>query len=444
MGLTPEARRIGRRNFLKAVGGTSALAALGTAAVVRGPIRGGPVRAALIGYGKQGKLLHACADPEVMSIVAVCDIRPLTNADRELTAGLAYYQDWRRMLQQDQIEAVLVATPLWTHAEIAIGCLEARKHVFCETAMAMDASGCQQMIEAAKRNKRVLAVGYQDFYQPLYWAAYHNIMKQGLLGDVYSMEAAWHSYSSGRLENAPDTVTFDPRPWGYPTLDQLVNWRLYRRYSDGLMAEWGGALVSLTNWYFDVAPTAVHATGGIYSYKDGRDVNDHVYATLEYPNGRTATLSLIQSNGLEGSYTQFMGTKGTLIIGNGEALLFAEEGSSPTKIGAANVKGPHPILDSSASRSEEASNHSVLTGGGNGVQNSGMDAFRQEIAGFCGSIRTGAPMRSSAAHALDVTRVCLAVEDAVERGSRVDLQGTTTLSNRFVMRVDAPLRAQYA
>jgi hypothetical protein len=89
------------------------------------------------------------------------------------------------------------------------------------------------MLEAAKRNKRLLAIGYQDYYQPLYWAAYHNIMMPGLLGDVYSVEAAWHNYSSGRLEGDPGAATFDPRPWGYASADELLNWRLFRRYSDG-------------------------------------------------------------------------------------------------------------------------------------------------------------------------------------------------------------------
>jgi predicted dehydrogenase len=443
MGLTPEARRIGRRNFLKAVGGTSALAALAATAVVRGPVRGGPIRAALVGYGKQGKLLQTSMDTELMKLVAICDIKPLTNADRELTAGAAWYQDWRRMLQQERIEAVLIATPLWTHSEIAVACLEARKHVLCETAMAMDMNGCLQMMEAAKRNNRLLAIGYQDFYQPLYWAAYHHIMKQGLLGDVYSVEAAWHSYGSGRLESAPDGMAFDSRPWGYASSDQLLNWRLYRRYSNGLMAEWGGALVSLTNWYLDSVPTTIQAAGGIYSYHDGREIDDHEYATLEYPNGRTATLSLIQSNGVEGSYTQFMGKKGTLIVGNNEALLFAEEGSGPTKIEVAKLNGSQPVLDSSASRSEEASNHSVLTATGSDAQGGGMVALQQEIDAFCGSIRTGSPLRNTAVHAFDVARTCFAANDAIEMGKRLNLQAMV-LSSRSGAGGTADSRKQYA
>jgi predicted dehydrogenase len=424
MGSFLKARQIGRRNFLKAVGGTSALAALGTTAVLRGPRRGDPVRAALIGWGKQGKLLQSCIDPQVMNLVAISDIRPQSTAAQQLTAGAVWYQDWRRMLQQEQLEAVVIATPLWAHAEIAVACLEARKHVLCETAMAKDEAACQQMLEASKRNNRILAIGYQDFYQPVYWAAYKNIVQQGLLGNVYCVEAAWHSYSSGRLAPDASAMRFDPRPWGYASEEELLNWRLFRRYSNGMIGENGSRLISLTNWFLDAAPTAVQAAGGLYSYTDGRDVDDHFYSTLEYPNGRTATISLIQSNGLEGSYTQFMGTKGTLIIGNNEAMLFAEETSSPTKVQAAKLNGTRPVIDASASRSEEAADHSVLAGGQSDRAGDDLQGYRQEISAFCGSIRTGAPMRSSAAGAFEVARTCFAASDAKEQGKRVSFEGT--------------------
>jgi len=89
MNLTAEVRKIGRRNFLKAAGGASALAALGTTAIVRGPARGGPVRAALIGYGKQGRMLRDCIDADLMSLVAICDIRPASDADKAASAECA-------------------------------------------------------------------------------------------------------------------------------------------------------------------------------------------------------------------------------------------------------------------------------------------------------------------------------------------------------------------
>ena len=423
MNLTPEARRIGRRNFLKAVAGTSALAALGTTAIVRGPVKGGPVRAALVGYGKQGRILHDSIDPELMDVAAICDIRPASQSQREQSDGVRWYQDWRRMLAEERIEAVLIATPLCTHSEIAAACLEAGKHVLCETAMAIDLSGCRRMIQASQKHKRLLAVGYQEYYQPHYWSAYRNIVKPGVLGDIYTVVAARHTNNSGRLAGNPEAMSIDPRPWGYASEEQLRNWRLYRRYSNGLTGEWGSALVSLTNWFLDAIPDAVQATGGIFSYKDGRDVDDHVYATLDYPQGRTATLSLLQSNGLERSYAQFMGTKGTLVIGADEALLFSEAGTRPASAGVAKLNHAEPVLDTSASRKEEASNHSLLAAGAEVDAAEPSQAFQQEIAAFCGAIRTGAALRCTPAHAYDVARTCLAIDRALEQGKRIIPRG---------------------
>ena len=415
--LTSAMRKIGRRNFLKAAGGVSALAALSTAAVLRGPRRGGPVRAALIGYGKQGRVLQSNIDPDLMNIFAICDIKPPAQDDTAQRQGVKWFQDWRRLLQEQPLEAVLIATPLCTHAEIASACLDAGKHVFCETSMSMDVNGCRQMIQASQKSRRILHIGYQDFYEPAYWAAYRNIVKQGLLGEVYSVEAACHTSNSGRLVNEPNAVSFDPLPWGYSSPEDLLNWRLDRRHSNGLMGESGGALLSLMNWFLEDVPVAVQAKGGTYSYKDGRDVDDHVFATLEYPNGRTATLSVIQSNGFEASYTQFMGTNGTLIIGKDEALLFTEEGRRQAVVKAAKVSGSQPVIDTSASRSEEASSHSTQAQGTNAGQVGAAEAFQRELAAFCGAIRTGASLRCSPKHARDVTVTCLAVNDAIAKAT---------------------------
>jgi predicted dehydrogenase len=415
--LTSAMRKIGRRNFLKAAGGVSALAVLGTTAVVRGPRRGGPVRAALIGYGKQGRLLRGSIAPDLMNIVAICDIKPPANEDTAQLQGAKWFQDWRRLLQEQPFEAVLIATPPCTHAGIASACLDAGKHVFCETAMSLDVTGCHRMILASQNSRRILHVGYQDFYEPAYWAAYRNIVKQGLLGEVYSVEAACHTSNSGRLFNEPGAPTFDPRPWGYSSSEHLLNWRLYRGYSSGLMGESGGALVSLMNWFLQDVPVAVQAKGGTYSYKDGRDVDDHVFATLEYPNGRTATLSVIQSNGFEASYTQFMGTNGTLIIGKDEALLFTEGGRKQAALKAAKVNASQPVIDTSASRSEEASSHSSQAQGTSNGQAGAAEAFQRELAAFCGAIRTGAPIRCSPEHACDVALTCLTINDAIEKAS---------------------------
>ena len=107
MNLTPEQQAVGRRNFLKAVAGVPALAGLGAAAAVTGPVRGGPVRVGVIGLGGEGRVLLAQTDPAYAEVVALCDINPaqLGLADEVLgkTARPAatHVVEWKELIARD-------------------------------------------------------------------------------------------------------------------------------------------------------------------------------------------------------------------------------------------------------------------------------------------------------------------------------------------------------
>src|SRR4029079_5747690 len=97
----------------------------------------------------------------------------------------------------------------------------------------------------------------------------------------------WPRNQSWPRNIEPPSPDYDPSRWGYPTFEHLINWRLYWKYSQGLMAELGSHQVNIANWFFESVPEAVMASGGVYRFKD-REVPDHVYATFDYPGGRTA------------------------------------------------------------------------------------------------------------------------------------------------------------
>ena len=324
MNLTPEQQTVGRRNFLKAVAGVPALAGLGIAAATRGPVRGGPVRLGFVGVGGEGRVLLAQVDPAYGEVRALCDINPaqLAKADDVLTKTnrpkAAHYADWRQMLEREEIEAVVIAVPLWAHAEMTVGCLDAGRHVLCEKMMAWDAAGCERMRQAAVRNARVLEIGYQRNYSTMYQAAYEGIVRAGVLGDVFLARTAWHRNGNWRRAGNPPADGYSAAEWGYPTWEHLLNWRLYKKYSRGLLAELASHQINIVNWFFAAEPHTVHGAGGVFRFKDGREVDDHVYATFEYPGGRTAVFSSIESNAFDHYYEAFFGTKGTLIL-QGEA-----------------------------------------------------------------------------------------------------------------------------
>ena len=159
MELTDEMKDRGRRNFLKAIAGAPALAALGVATVTRGPVKGGPVKAALIGTGDMGSgHLRQCRK-EFIDLKALCDINPKRRQKAaDILTGAGWpepkqYDDCEDMLEREDLEAVIIATPLWTHADIAVGCMNAGKHVLSEKMMAKSEADCLRMIEAARRNK---------------------------------------------------------------------------------------------------------------------------------------------------------------------------------------------------------------------------------------------------------------------------------------------------
>ena len=425
MNLTDEQKEQGRRNFLKAIAGTPALVALGVAAAARGPIKGGPVKAAVIGTGGMGRGLIAQCQKEFIELKALCDINPRRRrgvAETMVKAGWPQpkeYEDWREMLQKEDLEAVIIATPLWSHAEITVGCLDAGKHVLCEKMMAKSEADCLRMIEASHRNNRTLEIGYQRYYNPVYQAAYNNIVKQGLLGDVYFARLVWHRNANWRRKEDPPSAQFDPSRWGYPDWEHLLNWRLYKQYSEGLVAELGSHLLTATNWFFESAPEAVYCAGDISRHKDGREVFDHVYATFEYPGGRTATFSSIESNAFEDHYEMFLGTKGTLIMSNETDVYLFNEGESQSARVEVSRQTSAPVADASATRPADSPGRTVNAS--NQAQIDRGISYKNEIAEFCAAVRTGSAIRGGPERAMKSAIAVVMANASAEKHVRLEL-----------------------
>jgi predicted dehydrogenase len=418
MNMTPEQKELGRRNFLRALAGAPAVAALGAAAIVKGPVPGGPVRLGFVGLGSQGRVLLDSTDPSYGEVRALCEINPLQmqKADEVLQNSnrppAKHYESWKEMIEKEDLEAVVVATPLFLHSDIATGALNAGLHVLCEKMMAWDVPGCVRMVEAARRNGRLLEIAHQRHYNPIYQAAFEGVIKPGRLGDVYYSRLLWHRDGSWRRDVELPAPGYDPTKWGYPDLEHLVNWRLYDEYSRGLLAELASHQVAIANWFWDSVPEVVVGSGGIYRYDDGREVPDHVYVTFEYPGGRTALFSSIQSNDFDHYYEGFYGTEGTLILkSESEAYLFAKDEAEA--MGIETV--PRGVGESRAAE----------VAGGAGATGERANAYELEVSGFCASVRTGVPLKCGPDLALGSAKACLAAWEAIENKARVAVPATT-------------------
>jgi predicted dehydrogenase len=405
MYLNAEQKAAGRRNFLRVAGRGVNADRLKPETCVPGKLPGGPVKAGIVGVGRQGanSLLGACSR-EFIDIVAVCDINPVhrEQASRTLVqaGGQAprEYENWQEMAQKEKLEVVLVATPLWTHAEIAIGFLESGMNVFGEKMMALDVASCDRMLEAARSKHKLLEIGYPRFYEPLYQAVYANMIRTRLLGDIHFVRLQTHRNNSWRWDEKPPFPGYDPSRWGYPNWESLANWRLYKRYSQGLVGELGSHQTSLAEWFLGSTAESVYGSGGIDCYKDGREVNDNIHMTFEHPKGATVELSVILSNSYDGLYEEFSGTNGTLIISDIDGGMFfpADQG--------VDVGGP---LDGRDESSPWKTNWFI--------------AFRTELWAFCSAVRSGTPLLCGPERARASAAVALAGNRAIENHARVYL-----------------------
>jgi predicted dehydrogenase len=425
MNLTSEQMDQGRRNFLRVLAGVPAVATLGIAAGLRGAVPGGPVRIAFIGVGSRGRTLLTDVDPAYAQVRALCDINPssLDKADEVLRKNSVppakHYADWKEMLQKEDIEAIVMAPPLWAHADLATGCLEAGKHVLCEKMMAWDEEGCERMRDAAHRNGRILELGYQRNYNPLYRSAYEGVIKTGAIGEIYHVRTAWHRNGSWRRKGDPPSHDFNASQWGYPTFDHLLNWRLYWKYSQGLMAELCSHQINAVNWFLGSTPEAVVASGGLYRFPEGREVYDHIYATFEYPGGRSVTFSSIESNAFDDYYEMYLGTKGTLILlHESDAMLFDEEASKrSTTIAMSSRDGGAVALSSETMAGH--TNTSAASSTGTSTQSTGPRPIRIEIQRFCSAIRVGTPIACGPDKAIASARPCIRANEAIKQKTRL-------------------------
>lgn len=425
--LTPEQKEVGRRNFLKAMAATPAVGAFAWAAATTEK----PISAGIIGAGGEGRVLIEQTNAQLMRYVAICDIyepnrkKAIASLHKTQTEFVtpAEFDDYRRMLERPDIDAIVVATPLWLHAPMTIDALNAGKHVLCEKTMAHSVADCEAMIAAQRSAGKVLQIGHQRRYNELYRNAV-KMVQSGMIGDVHHIRAMWHRNGDWRRP-VPPTGSFDPSPWGYADLEHLINWRLYRKHSQGLMTELGSHQVDVANWLTGAEPVAVYAHGGIHRYKDGREHNDHVYCVFEYPGDLTLTYSSIQSNAADNYYEQIMGTKGTVVLaGEGDAYLFIEGGTGgpttkPTEIDVKTGPAGAPVMEASASRAADAAGGTATSkSAGAG---SSLIPYRNELEGFVHSIRKGERPLCSAVEGIKAARAVLAANDAMLRQARIEI-----------------------
>ncbi|MCS7026220.1 MAG: Gfo/Idh/MocA family oxidoreductase [Bryobacteraceae bacterium] len=251
---------------------------------VRGSMANSALSIGLIGCGGRG--LHdsgIAAKHEFAKITAICDIYEDRLAEgRKRFSGAKEYKNYKELLANKDIDAVMICTPAFLHPEMFEAAVQAKKHIFMEKPAAVDAKGCRRVIEAAKKadkNKRI-SVDYQQRYGKDYRKAY-EIVKSGELGAVKMIRAAW-------LGGPPPTRT------GHPQSEEKIrNWYFYRETSGDIIVEQDCHNLDVVNWFMGTHPTRASGYGGRAMRTIG-DVLDNLSVTYQFDNGVVLSYSAHQ------------------------------------------------------------------------------------------------------------------------------------------------------
>ncbi|UCD51422.1 MAG: Gfo/Idh/MocA family oxidoreductase [Phycisphaerales bacterium] len=324
-----------RRSFLQSTAALGAGLAMVPNVLTRAAGGGDDINIALLGAGAQGQvLMNAILKIPNIRFKAVCDIWEAYNQRRVSRLLKRYghenntYVDYKEMLdkEKDNIDAVVIATPDFWHAEHAIACMEAGLHVYCEKEMSNDLAKAKQMVEAQKKTGKLLQIGHQRRSNPRYIHCYDKLINQAdILGRVTTVNGQWNRGAREPLGYPTKAVI--PADvlgkYGFESMEQFRNWRWYKKLGGGPIVDLGSHQIDIYSWFLGATPRSVIASGGTDYYDSNtHEWYDTVMAIYEFETKKgvvRAFYQVLTTNSSQGYFETFMGDQGTLQISESAA-----------------------------------------------------------------------------------------------------------------------------
>lgn len=314
--------KINRREFVKAaVGAGVALGAFSKIHSVNARIRGANdrINIAVIGVGGRGRGLLEWAiktgqqETTPAQVVAVSDVYAKRLRAAKEFAKCDGYLDHREIIERKDVDAVIIATPDHWHEPMAIAALEKGKDVYLEKPMTRTVEEAKRVYESVKKSGRVMQVGSQTTSSDQWWKA-RKAITSGMIGKLIMSQGSYHRNSTDGEWNWPIDAAAGPEGKG----DDFIDWKMwlgdapkrkydadrffrfrkYWDYSGGIATDLFYHVVAPLNicWGEAQFPYRVTGTGGIYVFKDEREVPDTFTLTADFAKGHSLVLSSSMGN----------------------------------------------------------------------------------------------------------------------------------------------------
>ncbi len=291
------------------------------------------IRIGVIGTGGRARgLMNSLSRLDGVELAAVCDVYEPNRLQGAKIAGASATQatDYRRLLDDKSLDAVVIGTPDHWHAPILLATVAAGKDVYCEKPVSHSIEQGAAMVKAVEASKQVVQTGTQQRSWE-HWIQAKQMIAEGLLGQITFVQMYWFqhprvgTYPEVQMSQLDWTTWLGPAPGREFRPERFFQWRHFWDYGGGgitdLMTHW----IDVVHWYMDVEAPETAVTVGSNDAISIWETPDTTTVTLDFPKPFLASyvrtfLSRVDDGGLE-----FRGDKGTLKIDRQRLAFYRDE-----------------------------------------------------------------------------------------------------------------------
>ncbi|MGH7971797.1 MAG: Gfo/Idh/MocA family protein, partial [Limisphaerales bacterium] len=313
-----------RRDFLKSGSVATLMTMLGSGVELFAETNAAPsgesesprekLKVAVIGLGLRGReIVNTLGQMPDADIATICDTYPAYVRRCASSAPSATQTaDYKTILDNKDIKAVIIATPTHQHKDIVLAALKAGKHVYCEAPLANTIDDAKAIAMAARDAKQVV---FQAGLQLRSEKQRHFLLpfiRSGAIGPAVMARAQFHKKTSWR-STSPN-----------PEREKEINWRVDKKLSTGVVGEIGIHAIDQAGWLLNLMPVAVTGFGSLAFWKDGREVPDTVQALIEFPGGVFMNYDATLANSFDSEYEILFGSDAAVMMRESKAWMFKE------------------------------------------------------------------------------------------------------------------------